>query len=213
MCTKAVHLKLVTDLFTERFIQALRSKEHHETVASKSTKDEIQWHFNSSSAPHFGGLLCKCEQVLIFEDMNTLLEQVEACLNSRPLTAISDDPNDLEPIAPGHFLTGASLHQLPDRDFSSVPINRLSQYQVTQKKLQELWNRKQREYLSQLQVIPVSSRRAGMSANGKINRCTPRVKQERAKMCDEIHDGNLVTIDNSATPRGLAFEKLKQPTG
>ncbi|XP_062537830.1 uncharacterized protein LOC134206152 [Armigeres subalbatus] len=181
MCTKAVHLELVTDLSTERFIQALRrfigrrgrvtdiysdngtnfvgarnqikqlfvllkSREHHETVARECTKDEIQWHFNPPSAPHFGGLweaavrsakfhLLRVlgEQVLTFEDMNTLLVQVEACLNSRPLTAMSDDPNDLEPLTPGHFLIGASLHQLPDRDFSSVPINRLSQIQVAQK--------------------------------------------------------------------------------
>lgn len=199
MCTKAVHLELVTDLSTDRFLQALRrfigrrgrctdiysdngtnfvgarnqlkqlfqllkSKEHHEKIAKECVKDHIQWHFNPPSAPHFGGLweaavrsakyhLLRVlgDHVLSVEDMNTLLVQVEACLNSRPLTPISDDPNDLEPLTPGHFLTGASLQQLPDQNFTSIPMNRLSQWQATQKKLQEFWKRWRTEYLSQLQ--------------------------------------------------------------
>ena len=38
----------------------------------------------------------------------TFLRKVEAVLNSQPLTAISDDINDLERLTPNHLLTGAS---------------------------------------------------------------------------------------------------------
>ncbi|EFN70688.1 hypothetical protein EAG_00141, partial [Camponotus floridanus] len=42
------------------------------------------------------------ESTLTFEEMSTLLAQIEACLNSRPLQALSDDPDDLSALTPGH---------------------------------------------------------------------------------------------------------------
>jgi hypothetical protein len=56
--------------------------------------------------------------------MNTLLIRIEACLNSRPITPISSDPNDLQPLTPGHFLIGEPLNCFPEYDFTEVPINR-----------------------------------------------------------------------------------------
>lgn len=46
---------------------------------------------------------------MIFEEMNTLLAQVEACLNSRSLQTLSDDPENLATLIPGHFLLGSAL--------------------------------------------------------------------------------------------------------
>lgn len=40
--------------------------------------------------------------------------QIEACLNSRPLTAMFSDPNYLTPLTPTHFLLGALIMQHPD---------------------------------------------------------------------------------------------------
>ncbi|XP_065089398.1 uncharacterized protein LOC135710677 [Ochlerotatus camptorhynchus] len=198
--TKAVHLELVSDLSTERFMQALRrfvsrrgkcsdiysdngtnfvgarnqltelfrllkDREHNERIATELATDSIQWHFNPPSAPHFGGLWEAAvrsakkhllnvigEAVFSLEDYTTLLTQVEACLNSRPLTPMSDDPDDLEPLTPAHFLVGSSLQALPDVEHLTVPVNRLNQFQVIQQKLQHFWVRWRREYLSQLQA-------------------------------------------------------------
>ncbi|XP_046401619.1 uncharacterized protein LOC124167678 [Ischnura elegans] len=74
------------------------------------------WIFNPPYAPHFGSLweagvksmkhhLRRVigDQKMTFEEMPTLLCQIEACLNSRPLSPLSNDPNDLVPLTPGHF--------------------------------------------------------------------------------------------------------------
>lgn len=200
MCTKAVHLELVSDLSTERFLQALRrfvsrrgrpsdmfsdngtnfvgarnklnelfrmlkDSRHHDRISTELAVDGIQWHFNPPSAPHFGGLweaavrsaknhLLKVigENVVSSEDFSTLLTQVEACLNSRPLVPMSDDPDDLRPLTPAHFLVGSSLQALPDNELLDIPSNRLNKFQLIQQRLQHFWNRWRREYLSQLQA-------------------------------------------------------------
>lgn len=64
---------------------------------------------------------------------------------------MSDDPNDLEPLTPAHFLVGSSLQFVPDTDVREVPINRLNHWQLMQRKLQDFWQRWRREYLCQLQ--------------------------------------------------------------
>lgn len=49
-------------------------------------------------------------QPLSDEVLSTLLCQVEAIVNSRPLTAVSSDPNDAKPLTPNHLLL---LHAPP----------------------------------------------------------------------------------------------------
>lgn len=44
---------------------------------------------------------------LNFDKVQTLLTQIEAILNSRPLTPELNDPNDINALTPGHFLIGS----------------------------------------------------------------------------------------------------------
>lgn len=43
---------------------------------------------------------------LTYEEMLTVLSEIEATLNSRPIAPLSEDPNDLNYLTPGHFLVG-----------------------------------------------------------------------------------------------------------
>ena len=87
----------------------------------------IEWTFIPEHAPNFGGLWEAAVKSmkkhlrrvisnvrLTFEEMSTILAQIEACLNSRPLTHLPSDDDALEPLTPGHFLVGKALESLPD---------------------------------------------------------------------------------------------------
>lgn len=132
-----------------------------EAAASKLS---IEWHFNPPGAPHFNGLseagvkavkthLYRVigEQILTYEEFYTLLTQIESLLNSRPLCAISEDPNDLTPLTPGHFLTVEPLTSFPEPDLSEIPVNRLTRWQLLQRMQTDFWKRWNQEYLHTLQ--------------------------------------------------------------
>ncbi|GFV85132.1 integrase catalytic domain-containing protein [Trichonephila clavipes] len=52
--------------------------------------------------------------IMNFEELTTLMAQIEAVLNSRPLSPLSSDPNDLNPLTPGHFLTNCAISSFPE---------------------------------------------------------------------------------------------------
>ena len=41
---------------------------------------------------------------LTFKEFTTILSQIEACLNSRPLVPIECDDDGVDALTPGHFL-------------------------------------------------------------------------------------------------------------
>lgn len=58
--------------------------------------------------------------------MTTLLCQIEAVLNSRPLCPITEDPEDLTALTPGHFVMGYAPTTVPESSLESTKISRLS---------------------------------------------------------------------------------------
>lgn len=88
---------------------------------------------------------------LTYEQLYTILVQVEAILNSRPLTSLTDYPDDLDPLTPSHFLIGRKLTSLPQRYLEDTPPNRLKIYARIQQLLQQFWRRWHKDYLAELQ--------------------------------------------------------------
>ncbi|XP_043475035.1 uncharacterized protein LOC122506784 [Leptopilina heterotoma] len=123
----------------------------------------ISWHFIPPRAPHFGGLWEAAvksfkshftriagNSLLTYEQLHTYVVEIEAILNSRPLTPLSSDPNDLLPLTPGHFSIGNSLTSLPQHDLRNILTNRHSCWELAQQMRQHFWSRWHKEYINEL---------------------------------------------------------------
>lgn len=87
------------------------------------------------------------DTVLTFEELTTILVQIEAILNSRPLCPLSDDADDYTALTPGHFLIGEALSTVPEPDLASLSTSRLSRWQQLRSKVDLFWKRWQSECL------------------------------------------------------------------
>ncbi|XP_062538691.1 uncharacterized protein LOC134206966 [Armigeres subalbatus] len=130
----------------------------------RSAEDEgIQFSFIPARSPNFGGLWEAAvksfkghfrrtvgTRQLSYDELNTIVQQVAAILNSRPLTPLSNDPNDFSVLTPGHFLIGRPLIAVPEPDLQDIPENRLSSWQKSQDFIQKLWRSWKTHYLSDL---------------------------------------------------------------
>lgn len=124
----------------------------------------IKWHFIPPNSPHFGGIWeagiksvkshlkrTISNASLTYEELYTLLVQVEGILNSRPLTAMSSDPNDMSALTPSHFLIGDSLLSVPEPDLGDIKESRLNKWQHLERIKQHIWKRWSKEYISSIQ--------------------------------------------------------------
>lgn len=85
---------------------------------------------------------------LTFEEITTVLAQIEACLNSRPLSYV-EDQDKLTILTPGHFIVGESLVLPPDSNYETQNVSSLSRWQLQQTMMQEFWRRWSHDYLHQ----------------------------------------------------------------
>ncbi|GFU41230.1 uncharacterized protein NPIL_661911 [Nephila pilipes] len=136
-----------------------------ETIGHYLSNEGIKWTMNVPSAPHFGGLWEATvksmkfhmkgvigSQILSQEEFSSSLAEIEAVLNSRPLVAASDDPNDFSVITPGHFLIGSELKSVLEPDYTSEKILIQERWKLVAQISQSFWKSWSKDYLTQLQV-------------------------------------------------------------
>ena len=137
-----------------------------ESLSRKGT----EWKFIPKRAPWFGGfwerligltkstlkkILGRAHATL--ESLQTIVVEVEALLNDHPLTYVSSDIDDPEPITPSHLLYGRRIVLLPhcsvqedefnDPDFGDVSkLRRRARNQATV--IKHFWSRWKHEYLT-----------------------------------------------------------------
>lgn len=127
-------------------------------------ENAIKWHFIPARSPHMGGIFeaavrsakhclkrVACNIHFTYEEFHTLLCRVEAILNSRPLTPLSNDLEDLDVLTPGHFIIGSAMCALPQRtDYANVK-NPVERYELLQKIISDFWCKWSKDYLNTLQ--------------------------------------------------------------
>lgn len=145
------------------FFKLINDPKCKDKVANCLAHEGIKWNFIPARSPHFGGLWESHVKIakyhlkrivgnafLTFEELSTIFAQIEACMNSRPLSPLSNDPSDLSPLTPGHFLVGEPLVALPEPDVRDVKVNRLNRFERLNQVVQHFWDRWHRECLSNL---------------------------------------------------------------
>ncbi|XP_071951906.1 uncharacterized protein [Antedon mediterranea] len=153
----------------------------------------INWSFNAPGASHHGGIwerlirsirnilssLLK-EQNINDECLHTYLCEVEAIINSRPLTSVSGEHNDLEPLTPNHLLLLNKKTSLPPGIFEKNDIYARRRWKQAQYMADVFWRRWLKEYLPALQE---------------------RQKWMRSKR--NVEPGDVVLVVDNAAPRNV----------
>ena len=105
----------------------LQSTELCRKVSLLPATQAIQWHFSPARSPYFGRLweaavrLMKLQLkkivghlCLTYPQLHSVIVEIEAILNSRPILPIHVDPEEGPTVlTPGHFLIGRPLKSLP----------------------------------------------------------------------------------------------------
>lgn len=153
------------------FIGAKRAldKEYQEILRTLDTdfftninQMNINWSYNAPTWASAGGIWEAAvksfkrhfkrvlgDQKLTYEELTTLIQQIEACLNSRPLFPLTENPEDSF-LTPGHFLISDSLLARPQADPENISLP--ARWQLVQVMNKQFWKLWASDYLQQLQV-------------------------------------------------------------
>ena len=177
----------------ERELKRCLQSWNNAKITDTMSQQNIEWRFSPPASPHFGGawerlirsvkralLTVLGRQALTDEMLSTFLTEVEGLLNSRPLTPVSDDPEDLEALTPNHFLIGRASPNLPPGVFSDSSVTSRKRWRHAQRLVHHFWTRWRREYLPTLTV------RHKWMTDGR-----------------NIQTGDLVLVAEDNVPRGL----------
>ena len=131
-----------------------------------ATQFDIIWHNIPAFSPHMGGLWEAAVKSMkrhlrrvmgtrrfTLEELFTVTCRIEACLNSRPLIPLtSHDPDGIEALTAGHFLTNKAPTICPDDPTPLTEHQLLQKWNICQGVVQQVWSRWHKEYLNTLQA-------------------------------------------------------------
>ena len=135
-------------------------------MTAAMAQNGVDWRFNPPLASHQGGVWesmirlvrktmpalqeHKKLRTLTEKGLETLFREVQLILNSRPITRVSADPNDLRTLSPLSILTGCVDPVLPTDVFVASDGMR-SSWRASQRHADQFWRRWSEEYLPLLQ--------------------------------------------------------------
>ncbi|XP_070543823.1 uncharacterized protein [Ptychodera flava] len=174
-------------------------------VKSYLANRRIDWKFIPKRTPWFGGFYERLigitkialkkvlgRSYVTFDELQTVVTEIEAIINDRPLTYTSSDFDDPQPLTPSHLLHGRQLTRLP---YDTPDIEQLEDptYGVTKSALQKrsdllakllshFWQRWSREYLTSLRERDSLNTTKGTTEN-------------------VINVGDIVLVEDNRVPR------------
>ncbi len=122
-------------------------------ISSLYTHQPLHWHFIPPRTPHFGRIweagvkLMKVQlrklispHPLHFQKLVTILTEVEAILNSSPLSPLNSTELDSDLVlTPGHLLIGRPIKARPTKPASTAKLSNLRRWSLVQRLQQDLW--------------------------------------------------------------------------
>ncbi|PFX13582.1 hypothetical protein AWC38_SpisGene22323 [Stylophora pistillata] len=136
---------------------------NQENIANFLLQRNFQWVFNPPCGSHHDGPWERCirtvrkvlnalvrQQVPDDEGLSTFMYEAESIVNSRPLTKVSEDVRDLEPLTPNHLLLLRFRLSLPPGIFVKKDIYSKRRWRQGQYLSDVFWLRWVKEYLTTL---------------------------------------------------------------
>lgn len=146
---------------TSKYIAALNP-----LLEEYAAKNGIKWSFIPPLTPHQGGLHeaavksakkhLNCTMngaVLTQEELLTAFAEIEAILNSRPLSYVSKPNYSAQILTPGHFLVGDSLVVLPEPVETNPNVKFSIHYENLRNRINSFERQWRTDYLSQMQTF------------------------------------------------------------
>lgn len=147
------------------FIGASKELEMGNTVQGYLSKQGCSWNFRPPHASHMGGswermigvarrildsMLLQQKSRLTHEVLSTLMAEITAIINARPLLPVSTDPHQPFILSPAMLLTQKSGVPPPPGDFTDKDLF-TKQWRQVQALANQFWARWSKEYLPSLQ--------------------------------------------------------------
>ena len=158
------------DRVIKQSYEILNSPKFQEFISEKS----IKWEYICPLSPWWGGFWERCmktiktplkkilgKSILNADELYTILTEVEAMVNSRPLCSVNDDVENHQYLTPANFIIGRSTINLPVRpithdqyhpNVTRKELNKILLYQ--EKTMNKVWKSWKEEYLRILGVCP-----------------------------------------------------------
>lgn len=92
------------------------------------------------------------EQTLTDETLHTFMCLAENIVNSRPLSTVSDDPQDVNPLTPNHILMPRATPVIPFGVFDKKDMYVRRRWKQCQYLADLFWSRWRKEYMPTLQI-------------------------------------------------------------
>ena len=212
---KSLPVIMISDNATTYMAAANHLKRLFESPSLKSSLSQkgIEWRFIPKRAPWYGGFWERLigitkstlkktlgRSYVTMEKLQTVLIEIEAIMNDRPLTHVSSSLDDPEPLTPSHLLLGRRLTSLPYPDVTTdadivnlTSSSAKTKVSVLNELLNKFWTRWRNEYLTSLRehhtISGNNKQTVTVGDVVQVHDETPRSKWKLAKI-EELIVGN-----------------------